>query len=178
MLNELNILKSVVQKLNRNNIPYMLTGSIAVSYYSRPRMTRDIDIVIEIDNVDKFYNLFKDDYYIDIEMIKKSIYHKSMFNIIHSTEIIKIDFIIRKDSDYRKKEFDRRKQFKFDDDYIYIVSIEDLIISKLIWSKDSHSDMQMDDVKNLMKEKVDLNYIKEWSVKLKIDKFLQGIINE
>ena len=32
MLNELNILKSVVQKLNKNNIPYMITGSIAMSY--------------------------------------------------------------------------------------------------------------------------------------------------
>ena len=178
MLNELNILKSVVQKLNKNNIPYMITGSIAMSYYSIPRMTRDIDIVVEIDNVDKFYNLFKDDYYIDIEMIKNSIYHQSMFNIIHSTEIIKIDFIIRKDSDYRKKEFDRKKQFKFGDDYIYIVSIEDLIISKLIWSKDSHSGMQLDDVKNLLKEKIDLKYIKEWSVKLEIDKLLQGVINE
>ena len=178
MLNELNILKSVVQKLNKNNIPYMITGSIAMSYYSIPRMTRDIDIVIEIDNVDKFYNLFKDDYYIDIETIKNSVYHQSMFNIIHSTEIIKIDFIIRKDSDYRKKEFDRKKQFKFGDVYIYIVSIEDLIISKLMWSKTSHSGMQLDDVKNLLKEKIDLKYIKEWSVKLEIDKLLQGVINE
>ena len=178
MLNELNILKSVVQKLNKNNIPYMITGSIAMSYYSIPRMTRDIDIVIEIDNVDKFYNLFKDDYYVDIEMIKNSVYHQSMFNIIHSTEIIKIDFIIRKDSDYRKKEFNRKKQFKFGDDYIYIVSIEDLIISKLIWSKSSHSGMQLDDVKNLLKEKIDLKYIKEWSVKLEIDKLLQGVISE
>ena len=101
-----------------------------------------------------------------------------MFNIIHSTEIIKIDFIIRKDSDYRKKEFDRKKQFKFGDVYIYIVSIEDLIISKLMWSKISHSGMQLDDVKNLLKEKIDLKYIKEWSVKLEIDKLLQGVINE
>jgi len=178
MLNELNILKSVVQNLNKNNIPYMITGSIAMSYYSIPRMTRDIDIVIEIDNVDKFYNLFKKDYYIDIEMIENSINHQSMFNIIHLTEIIKIDFIIRKDSDYRKKEFDRKKQFKLGDDYIYIVSIEDLIISKLIWSKDSHSGIQLDDVKNLLKEKFDLKYIKEWSVKLDIDKLLQGVINE
>ena len=172
------VLKIIVKRLEYAGIPYMVTGSIAMSYYSRPRMTRDIDIVIEIDNVDKFYNLFKDDYYIDIEMIRNSVYHQSIFNIIHSTEIIKIDFIIRKDTDYRKEEFDRKKQFKFGDDYIYIVSIEDLIISKLIWSKDSNTGIQLDDVKNLLKEKIDLKYIKEWSVKLEIDKLLQGVINE
>jgi len=38
--------------------------------------------------------------------------------------------------------------------------------------------MQLDDVKNLLKEKIDLKYIKEWSVKLGIDKLLQGVINE
>ena len=62
--------------------------------------------------------------------------------------------------------------------FIYIVSIEDFIISKLMWSKTSHSVMQLDDVKNLLKEKIDLKYIKEWSVKLEIDKLLQGVINE
>ena len=178
MLNELNILKKVIKKLNKNKIPYMITGSVAMSYYSQPRMTRDIDIVIEISDIEKFYNLFKDDYYIDIEMIKKSISDESMFNIIHSTEIIKIDFIIRKNSEYRKTEFERKKQIKFGKDFVFIVSIEDLIISKLIWSRDSHSQIQLNDVKNLLKEEVDLEYIKEWLKKMQIYDILEGIINE
>jgi len=178
MLNELNILKRVVKKLNKNKIPYMITGSVAMSYYSQPRMTRDIDIVIEISDIEKFYNLFRDDYYVDIEMIKKSISDESMFNIIHSTEIIKIDFIIRKNSDYRKTEFERKKQIKFGKDSVFIVSIEDLIISKLIRSRDSHSQMQLNDVKNLLKEEVDLEYIKEWLKKLQMYGILEEIINE
>ena len=178
MLDELNILKKIIKKLNKNKIPYMLTGSLAMNYYAQPRMTRDIDIVIEISNVEKFYNLFKDDYYIDIEMIKKSISDESMFNMIHSTEIIKIDFIIRKNSEYRKTEFERKRQVKFGKDYIYIVSIEDLIISKLIWSKDNHLQTQLNDVKNLLKEEVDIKYIKKWAKRLQIYDILEEIINE
>jgi hypothetical protein len=178
MLDELSILKKVIKKLNKNKIPYMITGSVAMSYYSQPRMTRDIDIVVEISDIEKFYNLFRVDYYIDIEMIEKSISNESMFNIIHSTEIIKIDFIIRKNSEYRKMEFERKKQVKFGKDYIYIVSIEDLIISKLIWSIDSHSQIQLNDVKNLLKEEINLEYIKEWSKKLQIHSILEEIINE
>lgn len=177
MLNELSILKRVIKKLNKNKIPYMITGSVAMSYYSQPRMTRDIDIVIEISDIEKFYNLFRDDYYIDIEMIKKSISDESMFNIIHSTEIIKIDFIIRKNSDYRKTEFERKKKVKFGRDSVFIVSIEDLIISKLIWSRDSRSQMQLNDVKNLLKEEADLEYIKEWLKKLQIYSIFKEIIN-
>ncbi|MCL4378692.1 MAG: hypothetical protein M1409_10035 [Actinobacteria bacterium] len=178
MLNELNILIRVIKILNKNKIPYMVTGSVAMNYYSQPRMTRDIDIVIEIRDIEKFYNPFKDDYYIDIEMIKKSILNESMFNIIHSTEIIKIDFIIRKNSDYRKIEFERKKQVRFGKISIFIVSIEDLIISKLIWSRDSHSQMQLNDVKNLLKEEVDLEYIKEWSKKLQIYNIFEEILHQ
>lgn len=45
---ELDVLKIVCHKLNTGNIPYMLTGSFAANFYAVPRMTRDIDIVIEI----------------------------------------------------------------------------------------------------------------------------------
>jgi len=36
----------------------------------------------------------------------------------------------------------------------------------------------IDDVRNLLKEKADLNYIKFWSAKLGIDKLLNGVLNE
>ncbi len=173
MLDEFNILKSIVQKLNDNNIPYMLTGSVAMSYYSTPRMTRDIDIVIEINDIENFYRLFKDDYYIDMDTVRDSVLNRRIFNIIHSAEIIKIDFIVRKDSVYRKKEFERRKKMEFNDGYIYLVSIEDLIISKLIWYKESESEMQLKDIKNLLKENPDLKYLKEWCFKLDLAELLE-----
>ncbi len=48
MKSELDILKIVVERLDKADIPYMLTGSMAANFYTVPRMTRDIDIVIEI----------------------------------------------------------------------------------------------------------------------------------
>lgn len=47
MTEELEILKLVCKKLDQANISYMLTGSLAANFYAIPRMTRDIDIVIE-----------------------------------------------------------------------------------------------------------------------------------
>ena len=38
--------------------------------------------------------------------------------------------------------------------------------------------MQLNDVKNLLKEEVDLEYIKEWSKKLQIHGILEELINE
>lgn len=175
MLFEIKVFKDVVTKLNKNKIPYMISGSVAMNYYTVPRMTRDIDIVIEIGDIDSFYNTFKKEYYIDRKMVEDAIRNQFMFNIIHLKEVMKIDFIIRKNTEYRKIEFKRRKQVSIEGLKIFIVSIEDLIISKLLWATDSHSELQIKDVNNLLKEKVDMKYITDWVKKLNISDFFKEI---
>jgi hypothetical protein len=42
------VLKLVATPLNGAGIPYMLSGSMAMNYYAQPRMTRDLDLVVEL----------------------------------------------------------------------------------------------------------------------------------
>ena len=58
----------------------MLTGSLATNYYSMPRMTRDIDIVMELrhNEVEKLYDIFSEEFYIDKNMIQDAINHEGM----------------------------------------------------------------------------------------------------
>jgi hypothetical protein len=177
---ELEILKDVTSKLESLNIPYMLTGSYAMNYYAIPRLTRDLDIVTEIyiKDIDKILKTFSLDYYIVRESILEAIRYRISFNIIHNKKVLKVDFIVRKDDEYRLIEFSRRKKVKFDGFNVFIVSLEDLIISKLIWAKDSHSDYQLRDVKNLMDNNYDKKYLNFWANKLHIDKLLEDCINE
>jgi predicted nucleotidyltransferase len=175
---EIKVFREVINRLNCNNVPYMVSGSVAMNYYTVPRMTRDIDIVIEINDIESFYNTFKNEYYIDKITVGNAVRDRSMFNIIHLKEAIKIDFIIKKDTEYRKIEFERRKQVDIDGSKVSIVSIEDLIISKLLWSRQSRSDFQINDIKNLLKEKIDLKYLEEWVGKLGIEGFYREISDE
>ncbi len=46
--NEISILTDIVDKLQKLNIEYMLTGSVAMNYYAEPRMTRDFDIIVDV----------------------------------------------------------------------------------------------------------------------------------
>lgn len=172
MSEEIEILKKVCSKLERAQIPYMLTGSFAANFYAIPRMTRDIDIVIEIlkTDLEKFFQLFKDEFYIDREDVEEAIEHQGMFNIIHNNTVFKVDFIIRKDTTYRATEFQRRCRVKLGENEIWIVSPEDLIISKLFWAQDSLSQMQINDVKNLIKslKNLDRAYMHKWIENLKL----------
>ena len=175
---EYEILKLLSNKLKSLNINYMISGSVALNFYSEPRMTRDIDIVIDIqkEDVEKIFQSFKNDFYIDKEMIYDAINNKSMFNIIDLKSIIKIDFIIKKNEEYRILEFNRRQKIKIDETELYIVSIEDLIISKLFWAKDTLSEIQIRDVNKLLNNKIDLKYIKKWCKILNIENILNKVL--
>ena len=48
---ELLALRDVCVRLDGAGIAYMLTGSLAMSFYARPRMTRDIDLVVAFESV-------------------------------------------------------------------------------------------------------------------------------
>lgn len=166
MSEELDILKNVCQKLDEAHLPYMITGSIASNFYAVPRMTRDIDIVIEIRRKDigEIEKLFKKEFFVDREMIEEAIEKEGMFNIIHKEYVMKVDLIIRKKSVYRELEFKRKRLVDLGGKKIFIVSPEDLILSKLFWAKDSFSELQLGDVKNLMRTLNDLDfaYLEQW----------------
>lgn len=173
MINEIKILKSVVKRLESARIPYMITGSIAANFYTTPRMTRDIDIVIEVEEKDAetLFSLFSSDFYVDKNAIRNAIHNKQIFNIIHSAEIVKVDFIIRKDTNYRSLEFKNRRSIVFEGQKIFIASPEDLILSKLFWARESLSEMQIRDVKNLFEtiRDLDKDYIEKWVRELELN---------
>ena len=75
MNDELSILFDVIKRLDQATIPYMVTGSMAMAFYATPRMTRDVDIIINLlpMHANKVYDLFKDDYYIDKETVRQAI---------------------------------------------------------------------------------------------------------
>jgi len=166
MSEELEVLKIVTRRLREAGINYMISGSIAVNYYTIPRMTRDIDVVIELKqgDIDKFVGLFEDDFYINRETVANEVSREGMFNLIYNQYVFKIDFIIKKSSEYQQGAFSRRKQVLIEQSPMWFVSAEDLVISKLVWAKDSHSEMQLKDIRNLIEtvDNLDLKYIDNW----------------
>ncbi len=102
----------------------MLTGSFALSYYGRPRMTRDLDFVVAL----------------------------------HSGDA---------------KVLMRRKSINLGGVATWIVSREDLILSKLVWSLDSRSELQLRDVQSLLDESIDWSYLKHWASLLDVATLLE-----
>lgn len=180
MLNELDILREISTRLDSAGIAYMLTGSMALSYYAQPRMTRDLDLVVRLadGDVDRLVDVLESDFYIDRQTVKRAVANRKMFNAIHFNSVIKVDFIVLKDEPYRQEEFDRRQRITIGDFQIWIVSLEDLVISKLFWARESRSELQLRDVHNLLGVPFDREYIERQAKRLQIDDLLEEVLNE
>jgi hypothetical protein len=106
VLEELEVLKIVSERLEAVQLPFMLTGSFAMAYYGRPRMTRDLDIVVSLDeeDVNGLVTALSPDFYIDADSVRSAVVSQRLFNLMHLSTSIKVDLIVRKGSEYRQVE--------------------------------------------------------------------------
>jgi hypothetical protein len=109
---QLRVLLGVTSALESAGIAYMVTGSIASGHYAHPRMTRDIDIVVDLrrDDADRIVARFAAEFDCHLETIRAAIVGRFVFNLIHTDAIVKVDFVVRKETPYHREEFARRRR--------------------------------------------------------------------
>jgi hypothetical protein len=178
-------LDTIVQILNQLNIAYMLTGSVASSFYGEPRSTHDIDFVAVIlpQDVKRLVKSFDPNrYYISEETIQEAIAQGSPFNLIDSHTGLKADFWTLKSDSYHRTCFDRRRKCKIFGIDTYIATPEDLILTKLEWCKLSGgSEMQFKDalgIYEVQRKNLDLEYIYKWSEYLGVKHLVDELVEK
>ena len=173
MSEEIEVLRIVTGRLERAGIGYMVTGSMALNYYALPRMTRDIDVVVELapPDAERIVDMLREDFDVDGEAVRRAIERREAFNAIEMTRVVKADFVVRKDSAYRRTEFARKRRVSVDGYELFIVAPEDLLISKLDWARDTRSETQLGDVRNILESvgELDHTYLAEWIAHLGLD---------
>ena len=120
--------EKIYRALNRHRIRYLVIGGVAVNLYGLHRMTRDLDLMIDIseNNLEKF-----------IKVIEKLGYQtniaKSQWNKLNAVafkskddEFDRIDIFLRNPLDFDSA-YKRRKVFKAGNISISCISLEDLL---------------------------------------------------
>lgn len=163
-------LGATVERLDQVGIPYMITGSLALAVYATPRMTRDIDLVIEASatQVDALIAVIESDCYVSRDAAQEAVRTGGMFNAVELSSTFKVDFILRRDEPYEREKFSRRRAILLDGRPVLIIAPEDLILSKLVWGRDSGSARQLDDVRSLqaITPELDRPYLERWGASL------------
>lgn len=144
---------------------------MAVVVWGKPRFTADIDIVVElvaekIPLLTQKLLLVDKDVYADEGSMKDALLRKGEFNFIHPQSGLKVDFWIVKDDSFDKLRINNPVQKVIKGQKINFISPEDLILSKLLWYKESQSVRHLEDIKSILRiSKPDLDYIKKWAQK-------------
>ena len=177
MTEELLTLRDITERLESAGMDYMLTGSLALNCYAQPRMTRDIDLVVAffLKDCDRITDVLGEDYYVSAEAAREAVLRQASFNAIHQRTMMKVDFMVRKHSEYRRHEFEHRQRRSLGEFDAWVVSKEDLILSKLDWARDSHSERQLADVENLIATGCDMDYLRQWSAALNLTDMLTRV---
>jgi hypothetical protein len=154
-------LNDLVVRLNDLGVEYMVTGSVAMSSYVPARSTMDIDVIIQIErsDVERFEQRFAGDYYVSLDSIRQARERNSMFNVLNFETGIKIDFITKKPNAFEAAKFERRRRSRIGEIEFWVIAKEDLILSKLSWAKDSHSERQFEDIRRLIESGADTEMI-------------------
>jgi len=179
MTDLLGVLRTVTARLEQAGVPYMVSGSLALGYYAEPRMTRDIDIVVELDesSILKIVSAFAVDFYCDEDAVRRAVATRRLVNLIHLESAYKVDLIVRKDSAYRLVEFQRRRRLLVGGVDVWLVTAEDLLLSKLVWAQEGGSDLQLRDAAALIASVpgLDWTYLAHWASALGVERTLEDL---
>lgn len=175
------LLKVITSLLSKHKIPYMITGAWSVIYYGRPRASHDIDFVVDLkpEDVEKVLQAFlilSPDFSFDKDAIKEAVNQKNIFQIFHLPTMLKFDCWLLQNNSFDKSRFPRKRRIKLLGQFMYIASMEDTILQKLRWYKESKIEKHLVDaafVYQIQRKKLDRKYLKIWIINLGIKRYYQ-----
>jgi hypothetical protein len=165
----------LIRPLNVAGIRYMVTGGLAAIVYGEPRLTNDVDLVVQLSPTDpRRLNQVYDasEYYVpSIETIEAEAARRMFghFNIVHIESALRADVYCVGDDDFGAWGFRHRRSVDIANESIWLAPIEYVIVQKLRYFRESGQDRHLRDIaamRRISGELIDENTINEWVVRL------------
>jgi len=167
---ELDLFKIFVGRMNRTGIRYMITGSMASMIYGEPRLTHDIDMVIELGRADapKLVEAFPlEEFYcppLEVVLVEAHRRQRGHFNLIHHRTGFKADVYLAGQDELHQWALNRRRPIETDDETFWIAPIEYVIVRKLEYFREGGSEKHLRDIQGMLSvsaEEIDFRKISE-----------------
>ncbi|MCL4741075.1 MAG: hypothetical protein KJZ54_02625 [Phycisphaerales bacterium] len=136
-MGQIDLLIHAVRALDAVGIPYMLTGSYALSVAGAIRSTHDIDIVVELDeaSLPALLDAFPASrFHVRRTAALDAVRRRSMFNVLDEEEGDNVGFWMLTDDAFDRNRFERRQTVEFRGTRLPVSTPEDTILMKLRWS--------------------------------------------
>lgn len=179
------LLRRTVEALDAAGIPYIVTGSVASSLQGEPRLSHDVDFVIQLgpEGVAPLLNAFPPPaYYLSESAVREAVQRRWMFNLLAPSTGDKVDFWLFTDSPFDRSRFHRRVRESVLGVSLFMSSPEDTILAKLNWAREAGgSEKQMADARSVYEvqgPRLDRTYLDEWAAQLGVTDLWQQVQRE
>jgi hypothetical protein len=180
-MNERDLLVDCLRRLNRTEITYYLTGSMASNYWGIPRTTHDLDFVVQLPvrAVPRILQEFGGDFYIEEAAVRAAYQPPHQFNAIDTRSALKVDFWLPKPEPFDREMLQRRVRVTLFFEPAWIATAEDVLLHKLVWNRISPSDRQLGDAAGVLAvqaDALDKEYLRMWAKELQVAGELERLL--
>lgn len=169
--------RDVLDRLERAGAGYYVTGSWALAAYAEPRMTRDIDVVLDATPAEYatlIRPVFEADFLVNDPI---DLGGRWMGGLIHQVELVRVDLILGRSDAWARAAMERRSRLEHPSlGSIWISTAEDLMLAKLEWSRGT-SELQLRDVRSIVRlvDDLDWGYLERYAAVLGIGARLEDV---
>lgn len=171
------VLRVVIEFLNKNKIPYMVVGAVSIAIYGQPRTSEDIDLLIKLEgSIKKFVGfLKKNDFSVSAADIKKALNEKSHFTVFDRLSVYRLD-VKGIYTQFDRESFARRRKNLIHGMELWVNSPEDAILSKLSFG----SEQDLMDARSifLLQKKLDMRYLAQSATRMGVYDKLKNLLKE
>jgi hypothetical protein len=164
------LLQRIVAILERLDLRYFVTGSMATIFFGEPRFTNDIDIVVDLpaNRIAEFCAAFPSpELYLSEETVYRAVSRRGQFNIIHPASGLKVDIMVPADSSFNRSRFSRVKRIRPAPSFDAVFSsAEDVMLEKMEAYREGGSEKHLRDIAGVLKisgEHLDRAYMADWA---------------
>jgi hypothetical protein len=185
---EIAVLERLAEVLDALGIPYAIGGSIASSLYGTVRFTRDADIALyPFPSVaDKFYEMLKDEFYVNEQAMQQALGCCGTFSIIHFDTAFKIDIFLLGPSEFERQLLVRSRIVRLGESAegdLCFVSPEDVILLKLrnLSEGDGPGEQQWGDIVGVLAvqgKALDFEYLTSEARRVAVEELLDRALAE
>jgi len=157
-----------VEPLDRHGLRYLVTGSVAAMAYGEPRLTNDIDLILEIGtrDLDSLAETFPEAaYYLppaDIILSELARSQRGHFNIIHQETMLKADVYLIGTDPLHHWAFQNARFMAIDGILVSFAPPEYVMIRKLEFFREGGSEKHLRDIAAMLSEadsQIDMPYL-------------------
>ncbi len=162
------VVVAIIEALNAANIPYMLVGSLSSNAYGIERSTKDAGFVIQTGPLplSQVFGKLPPGFSLESQIGFETITSTTRFRIQYAPLPFTIELFELSDDPHDNIRFANRVPTTFQSAPAFLPRPEDVIITKLRWSRGGKSRKKdIDDVYNVLtvqQGRLDMPYIRNW----------------